>query len=180
VTAAGAVAAVLLATQNLNAVLHILQWSVIALIFIFFLRVVRAVWVEMSPATIRKPRWERRQERREAKAGGEPVERQGRREGRRRPLYLTVLQPPEQAGRNYDLDDELTIGRSPGCGVAMTDDIYTSTLHARLFRHNDQLWVEDLGSTNGTYVNSEQISQAMRLGKGDLLQIGSTVFEVAR
>jgi len=53
-------------------------------------------------------------------------------------------------------------------------------LHARLFRHNDQLWVEDLGSTNGTYVNSEQISQAMRLGKGDLLQIGSTVFEVAR
>ena len=47
--------AALLATQNLNAVLHILQWSVIALIFIFFLRVVRAVWVEMSPATIRKP-----------------------------------------------------------------------------------------------------------------------------
>ena len=169
--------AVLLATQNLNAVLHILQWSVIALIFIFFLRVVRAVWVEMSPATVRKPRWERRQERREARAG-QPAE--SRREGRRRPLYLTVLQPPEQAGRNYDLDDELTIGRSPGCGVAMTDDIYASTLHARLFRHNDQLWVEDLGSTNGTYVNSEQISQAMRLGKGDLLQIGSTVFEVAR
>ena len=91
-----------------------------------------------------------------------------------------MLQPPELAGRNYDLDDELTIGRSPGCGVPMTDDIYTSTLHARLFRHNEQLWVEDLGSTNGTYVNSEQISQAMRLGKGDLLQIGSTVFEVSR
>ena len=170
--------AVLLATQNLNAVLHILQWSVIALIFIFFLRVVRAVWVEMSPATIRKPRWERRQERREAREGERPVERP--REGRRRPLYLKVLQPPEHAGRSYDLDDELTIGRSPGCGVPMTDDIYTSTLHARLFRHNDQLWVEDLGSTNGTYVNSEQISQAMRLGKGDLLQIGSTVFEVSR
>ena len=133
----------------------------------------------MSPATIRKPRSERRQERREARAAArQPAA--SRREGRRRPLYLKVVQPPEQAGRTYDLDDELTIGRSPGCGVAMTDDIYTSTLHARLFRHNDQLWVEDLGSTNGTYVNSEQISQAMRLGKGDLLQIGSTVFEVAR
>jgi pSer/pThr/pTyr-binding forkhead associated (FHA) protein len=53
-------------------------------------------------------------------------------------------------------------------------------LHARLFRHNDQLWVEDLGSTNGTYVNSEKISQAIRLGKGDQLQIGATVFEVTR
>ncbi len=99
---------------------------------------------------------------------------------RRRQLYLKVIQPPEHAGRTYDLDDELTIGRSPGCGVATPEDIYTSTLHARLFRRNDQLWVEDLGSTNGTFVNSEQIKQALRLGKGDLLQIGSTVFEVSR
>ena len=56
--------AVLVATQNLNAVLRIMQWGVIALIFMFFLRVIRAVWVEMSPATIRKTRSERRQERR--------------------------------------------------------------------------------------------------------------------
>ena len=102
------------------------------------------------------------------------------RPSRRRQLYLKVVQPPEQVGRTYDLDDELTIGRSPGCGVAMPDDIYASTLHARLFRRNDQLWVEDLGSTNGTFVNSEQIKQPARLGKGDLLQIGSTVFEVSR
>jgi pSer/pThr/pTyr-binding forkhead associated (FHA) protein len=62
----------------------------------------------------------------------------------------------------------------------MPEDIYTSTLHARLFRHNEQLWVEDLGSTNGTYVNSERIAKAVRLGKGDMLQVGSTVFEVSR
>ena len=60
--------AVLIATQNLNAVLRIMQWGVIALIFLFFLRVIRAVWVEMSPATIRKPRSVRRQERREERA----------------------------------------------------------------------------------------------------------------
>ncbi len=176
-TTPGAVAD-LLATQNLNAVLHILQWGVIALIFIFFLRVIRAVWVEMSPATVRKPRSLRRQEKRELRAAAQPAAE--RAAPRRRQLYLKAVQPPPYAGRTFDLDDELTIGRSPGCGVAMTDDIYTSTLHARLFRHNDQLWVEDLGSTNGTYVNSEQISQAVRLGKGDLLQIGATVFEVSR
>ncbi len=179
-TAPGPVA-VLIATQNLNAVLRIMQWGVIALIFLFFLRVIRAVWVEMSPATIRKPRSQRRQERREerAAAGAAALAAPPQR-SRKRQLYLKVVQPPEHAGRTYDLDDELTIGRSPGCGVAMPEDIYTSTLHARLFRRNDQLWVEDLGSTNGTFVNSEQITQAVRLGKGDLLQIGSTVFEVSR
>ncbi len=175
-TAPSAVA-VLLATQNLNAVLRIMQWGVIALIFLFFLRVIRAVWVEMSPATVRKPRSDRRQEKREQQAAARPA---GQPAPRRRQLYLKVVQPDAHAGRTYDLDDELTIGRSPGCGVAMPEDIYTSTLHARLFRRNDQLWVEDLGSTNGTFVNSEQIKQAVRLGKGDLLQIGSTVFEVSR
>ena len=172
-------AAVLVATQNLNAVLRVLQWGVIVLIFLFFLRVIRAVWVEMSPATVRKTRSERRHERRQERAADRPVEEQPR-QSRRRQLFLKVVQPEANAGRTYDLDDELTIGRSPGCGVAMPEDIYTSTLHARLFRRNEQLWVEDLGSTNGTYVNSEQIKQAVRLSKGDLLQIGSTVFEVSR
>jgi hypothetical protein len=171
-------AAMLIATQNLNAVLHVMQWGVIALIFLFFLRVIRAVWVEMSPATIRKPRWQKRQERRDERAANRAAAPP--KQSRRRQLYLKVVQPPSHAGRSYDLDDELTIGRSPGCGVSMPQDIYTSTLHARLFRHNDQLWVEDLGSTNGTYVNSEQIAKAVRLGKGDMLQVGSTVFEVSR
>ena len=171
-------AAVLIATQNLNAVLHVMQWGVIALIFLFFLRVIRAVWVEMSPATIRKPRWQKRQERRDERVASRPAA--APKATRRKQLYLKVVQPPSHAGRSYDLDDELTIGRSPGCGVSTPEDIYTSTLHARLFRRNEQLWVEDLGSTNGTYVNSERISKAVRLGKGDMLQIGSTVFEVSR
>jgi pSer/pThr/pTyr-binding forkhead associated (FHA) protein len=168
----GAVTA-LLATQNLDAVLRVMQWGVIALIFLFFLRVVRAVWVEMSPATVRKSRSEKRQERAAARPPREAS-------SRRKPLYLRVTEPPERAGQTFDLEDELTIGRSPGCGVSTPEDIYASTLHARLFKRSDQLWVEDLGSTNGTYVNAEKISQAMRLGRGDVLQVGSTVLEVAR
>jgi pSer/pThr/pTyr-binding forkhead associated (FHA) protein len=53
-------------------------------------------------------------------------------------------------------------------------------VHARLYRSGGQIWVEDLGSTNGTFVNSERITQPSRLAKGDLLQIGATVFEVRR
>jgi pSer/pThr/pTyr-binding forkhead associated (FHA) protein len=164
--------AILFATQNLNAVLRLMQWGVIALIFLFFLRVIRAVWVEVSPVTVRKSRSERRAERVEA--------RPPRATAKRKQLYLRIIEPPQREGQTFDLDDELTIGRSPGCGVPTPDDIYTSTLHARLFRHNDQLWVEDLGSTNGTYVNSEKIAQAQRLSKGDVLQVGSTVYEVAK
>jgi hypothetical protein len=164
--------AFLIATQNLNAVLRVMQWAVIALIFLFFLRVIRAVWVEMSPATVRKSREERRQDRDVAKPKQPAI--------KRKHLYLCVVEPTERQGQIFDLDDELTIGRSPGCGVSTPEDIYTSTLHARLFRRNDQLWVEDLGSTNGTYVNSEKITQGLRLGKGDMLQVGSSVFEVTR
>jgi len=163
----------LIATQNLNAVLKVLQWGVIVLIFLFFLRVIRAVFVEMSPATIRKTRAERRRERAAARPA-RPAE------PRRKQLFLRIVEPSAKEGQTFELDDELTIGRSLGCGVPTPDDIYASTLHARLFRQKDQLWVEDLGSTNGTYVNSERISQAHRLGKGDVLQAGSTVFEVTR
>jgi pSer/pThr/pTyr-binding forkhead associated (FHA) protein len=164
---------VLIATQNLNAVLRLLQWGVIALVFLFFLRVIRAVFVEMSPATVRKTRSDRRRER----AAARPVQPA---EPRRKQLFLRIVEPPAHEGQTFELDDELTIGRSLGCGVPTPDDIYASTLHARLFRQKDQLWVEDLGSTNGTYVNSERISQAQRLGKGDVLQAGSTVFEVTK
>ena len=99
---------------------------------------------------------------------------------RRRQLSLKVVEPADHLGQTFDLDDELTVGRSPGCGVPTTYDAFSSTLHARLFRRGDQLWVEDLGSTNGTFVNSERINKATRLARSDLLQVGATVFEVTR
>lgn len=169
-TAGGAVDSLAAAT-NYSAIIRPLQWLVIALIFLFFLRVVRAVFVEIRPAGLRPTRAERRRQRREER-GEEPR--------RRRQLYLEVVEPEEYQGQTFDLDDELTVGRSPGCGVPTTYDSYSSTLHARLFRRGDQLWVEDLDSTNGTYVNSERITKPVRLGKGDLLQVGATVFEVTR
>jgi hypothetical protein len=159
-------------TTNYAAIIRPLQWLVIALIFLFFFRVVRAVFVEIRPAGGRASRAERRRLKREARGEAPPR--------RRRQLYLEVLEPPEMHGRTFDLDDELTVGRSPGCGVPTTYDAYSSTLHARLYRQGDQLWVEDLESTNGTYVNSERITRPVRLGKGDLLQVGATVFEVSR
>lgn len=102
------------------------------------------------------------------------------RPGQRRQLRLEVIEPREYEGKVFELDGEVTVGRSNGCGISTSYDSYSSTVHARLYRSGGQIWVEDLGSTNGTFVNSERITQPSRLAKGDLLQIGATVFEVSR
>ena len=58
------------------------------------------------------------------------------------------------------------------------DDTYVSQLHARVFTRDGQLMVEDLGSTNGTYLNRVKVAGPMVMQKGDRLQVGNTVLEV--
>ncbi len=164
----------LLLGTNYSAIIRPLQWLVVVLIFLFFLRVVRAVFVEVRPAG--PTRAQRRAQRRAVEEDQRPL-----RETRtRRQLRLEIIEPREREGTIYDLDGEVTVGRSNGCGIPTTYDSYSSTVHARVYRSGGQIWVEDLGSTNGTFVNSERISQPSRLARGDLLQIGATVFEVRR
>ena len=153
-----------------SGIVRLVQWCVIAFVFLFLLRVIRAVWVEVRPAGPRQARVSNRPAPR--------VEAPARRG--RGPLYLDVVEPVDRAGQRFDIGEELTIGRSPASGVPTTYDIYSSTTHARLFQQDGRLYVEDLGSTNGTYVNSERIAKPTRLGRGDLLQVGGTVFQVSR
>jgi len=149
-------------------VLRALEYGVIILIWLFFMWVVRAVWVEVRPLKRRRRR----------SADNEPVD--GTKGRRGRLLRLHVIRPEDQAGRVYDIGDEVTVGRAPGCGVPIDYDTYSSNLHARLFRLDGDLWAEDLGSTNGTWINTVRIGERTRLEKGDLLQVGGTVFEVGK
>jgi pSer/pThr/pTyr-binding forkhead associated (FHA) protein len=91
---------------------------------------------------------------------------------------LTVIDPPEQRGRSFDLTEELTVGRAPGCQVLLEGDTFVSQLHARVFTRDGALFVEDLGSTNGTLVNRRKIKAAVPLHQGDTLQVGRTILEV--
>ena len=124
------------------------------------------MWVELRPLTRRRRR------------GGD-ADDDGKSK-RARKLRLHVVRPEERDGQIYELGDEVTVGRAPGCGVPIDYDTYASNLHARVFRLDGELWVDDLGSTNGTWVNTERITERTRLEKGDLLQVGSTVFEVGK
>ena len=162
------------ATTGYSGAIRIVQWCVIALVFLFFLRVIRAVWVEVRPAG---PRQARSSARAAAEQRTEEVPAP-RRKGR--VLHLEVVEPSDLAGQRFEIDEELTIGRSPGCGICTSYDVYSSTLHARVVPENGRVYVEDLGSTNGTFVNSERVVNPTKLGKGDLLQVGATVFQVRR
>lgn len=93
------------------------------------------------------------------------------------PGALLVVAPEEQAGRQYSLGKELTIGRAPGCGVSI-DDTFVSQLHARVYAAENAWMVEDLGSTNGTIVNGKQLEQTTVIRQGDQIQLGSTVLEL--
>jgi pSer/pThr/pTyr-binding forkhead associated (FHA) protein len=70
------------------------------------------------------------------------------------------------------------VGRAAGCQVTL-DDTYVSQLHARIFHRDGDLFVEDLGSTNGTYLNRAKVSGPMAMKPGDRLQVGSVVLELA-
>lgn len=150
-----------------ESLLTILKFCFLALLYLFFFRVLRAVWAEIRPTTTAAPVAARPKPRERAPRAGPPTK-------------LTVVEPKEQAGRVYSLGDELTVGRAPGCQVSLEGDSYVSQLHARVFTRDGQLYVEDLGSTNGTYLNRKKVSGPMLVRRGDRLQIGKTVLEAQR
>lgn len=145
--------------------LAILKFLLLALVYLFFLRVLRAVWVEIGGGS-----------------GSRAARAPGRARARTGPVgRLKVVEPPERRGRTFELTaDEMTVGRAPGCHVALTDDSYVSQLHARLFARDGRWFVEDLGSTNGTYLNRKKVTGPVALRRGDRLQVGRTVLEVQR
>ena len=150
-----------------ESLLTILKFVFLALVWLFFARVLRAVWAELSPASATAT----------ASPGAAPAAGGG---GRGTAARLKVVEPAEKRGRTFDLGDELTIGRASGCQVALEDDKAVSQLHARLFRRDGRLYLEDLGSTNGTYLNAKKVTGPVALHRGDRLQVGRTVLEVAK
>ncbi|HEX4903369.1 MAG TPA: FHA domain-containing protein [Acidimicrobiales bacterium] len=157
--------------------LNVLKICLLILLYLFFFRVLRAVWAEVDLARAAAPASSGSGRRgRRSRAGGEGQPRRTRARERTLPK-LKVIEPVELAGTVYPLGDELTVGRAAGCQITL-DDTYASQLHARLFMRDEQLYVEDLGSTNGTYLNRRKVTGPMVVSQGDQIKVGSTVMEV--
>jgi pSer/pThr/pTyr-binding forkhead associated (FHA) protein len=73
----------------------------------------------------------------------------------------------------------ILIGRAPACTLVLDDD-YSSSRHARIFPQGEQWVVEDLGSTNGTYIGEQRLAEPTILPAGTPVRIGQTVLELQR
>jgi FHA domain len=151
-----------------SALLTFLKYIFLAALYLFFLRVLRAVWSELrDPETAGGPG--------PGAEAGVPVAPPARAPLRPEPIgRLVVLDPPAGAGQVYPLGAEITIGRAPGCAVSLPDDTFVSQMHARVFHRENDFFVEDLGSTNGTFLNGQKVGAPVALRVGDRLQIGNT------
>ena len=89
---------------------------------------------------------------------------------------LIVVKSPElEHGTDFELNSsQLTIGRGRQNDIALPDDEYASARHARLEPRQDGVWLQDLGSTNGTYLNGTQLERPRRLTNGDIVRVGDT------
>jgi pSer/pThr/pTyr-binding forkhead associated (FHA) protein len=154
------------------AVLTILKFCLVALIFLFLARVLRAVWAQMTgPVTFDAPSaptetW--------TTSRSDPSSR--RKKGRPPATTLYIDEPPHRRGTTYSLGPEMTLGRAPGCAVVI-EDTFASQLHARIFERDGEWFVEDLGSRNGTWLNRDQVHGPAKFEIGDRIRIGDTVLE---
>jgi hypothetical protein len=80
-----------------------------------------------------------------------------------------------EPGEDFELNSsQVTIGRGGQNDIAIPTDEYASARHARLEPRQDGVWVQDLGSTNGTYLNGARLEHPRRLTNGDIVRIGDT------
>ena len=89
---------------------------------------------------------------------------------------LVVLKSPAfDEGEEWELDSSaLTLGRGAQNDVQLEQDEYASSQHAKVEPRRDGVWLEDIGSTNGTYVNGTRLDRPRRLTPGDVVRIGET------
>ncbi len=157
----------MLASTGVAEVLLALKIAFLILLYLFVVRVIRSAGRErqapsqdsmiLTPSAARAAGL-----RREAPA--------------RRSVHLVVQRSPSlEEGDEFPLNSApVTVGRGGQNDLVLGGDAFASARHARIEVRGDGVWVQDLDSTNGTYVNGSRVAGAQRLGAGDVLRVGET------
>jgi pSer/pThr/pTyr-binding forkhead associated (FHA) protein len=148
--------------------LSVLKYSLLFLLYLFVFRAIRSVVVDVSgrrrgsTSQTRTPTAPAKPSR-----GGKP------------PTQVVVHDAGGGKPRTVRLSGQLDIGRGDGCAIRL-EDHYVSQVHARLYQRDGAWHVEDLGSTNGTFLNEGTLAGAAVLHVGDTVRVGKTVLELGR
>jgi pSer/pThr/pTyr-binding forkhead associated (FHA) protein len=152
--------------------LMLIRFAYLAILWIFVLSAVSVVRSDMFGARVDStPRAERKADK-QARREAQSRSRSGRRP-RGEPTHVAVLDGAN-AGETVSLDEApILVGRGTDAAIRLDDD-YVSTRHARIARSGEQWFIEDLGSTNGTYIGSHRLTQPTILQLGSTVRIGKT------
>ncbi|MET3961900.1 pSer/pThr/pTyr-binding forkhead associated (FHA) protein [Marmoricola sp. OAE513] len=157
--------------------LGLIRFGYLAVLWLFVLAAISVIRTDMFGARAAREA-SRAQERRAAKQAGKskPKPQKARRGD---PTQVAILEGSSK-GLVVDLAGApLLIGRGSDAAIRLDDD-YVSTRHARIARSGDQWYVEDLGSTNGTYIGTSRITQATAISLGTQIRIGKTIMELRK
>jgi pSer/pThr/pTyr-binding forkhead associated (FHA) protein len=156
----------LLASVAVGEALFILKVLFLLLLYLFIWRIVRT-----ASRDLRLPQESFVLSPGQASAAGLLGRSQAMKTGR----LVVLASPSREVGEEHALDSSaLTVGRSTQNDLPIADDDFASARHARIEPRRDGVWVEDIGSTNGTYVNGARISKPRRLAPGDVIRVGAT------
>lgn len=156
-------------------VVLVIKLAFLALLWLFVLAAVRTVRLDIFGPRV--PRAARKTAR--ARAAAPPVAPRGGKVKGRAPRELLVTAGALK-GTKVRLDGTpITLGRDGASTLVLTDD-YVSNHHARIYPAGERWLVEDLGSTNGTYLGDAKVTGPTPLGLGAQVRVGKTIVELRR
>ena len=159
--------------------LLLIRFAYLAILWIFVLSVVSVVRSDMFGARIETTRADRRTDREQQKATKRQAKTSPAKRPRGAPSHVAIIDGAN-AGETISLDlAPLLIGRGADAAIRLDDD-YVSTRHARIASSGDQWYVEDLGSTNGTYIGPHRLTQPTALQLGSQVRVGKTTLELRK
>src|SRR5688572_30707926 len=160
--------------------LFLIRIAYLAILWIFVLSAISVIRSDMFGARVPEAARGGRGERgARASRGSTPKPPKAPSKRRGAPTHVLVTDGAN-SGERADLDQApILIGRGSDAAIRLDDD-YVSTRHARIAASGDQWFVEDLGSTNGTYIGSVRITQPTTITLGTQVRIGKTILELKK
>ncbi len=152
--------------------LTVIKVLFLALLWLFILSAVSVIRSDLFGRTIRTAD---QPEARELESPPPPPRSSRRQRGE--PRVLTITQGSQSGLSSGFVAGAIMIGRGADCQLILDDD-YVSTRHARVVAGDDGRYIEDLGSTNGTYVNGQRITAPTTIGLSDTVRIGKTILKL--